>query len=47
MFWDRAVIPDIVDWLSGCKYGFIPHLHNNWPLYVSKERSIRTQMNTD
>jgi len=25
---------DIVDWLSGCKYGFIPYLQNNWTLQV-------------
>jgi hypothetical protein len=28
-------------------YGFIPYLQNNWTLHVSKERTIRTQMNTD
>ena len=38
---------DIVDWLSGCKYGFIPYLQNNWTFYFSKERTIRTQMTTD
>jgi len=40
-------ISDMVDWLSGCKYGFMPYLQNNWTLHVSKERTIRTQMNTD
>jgi hypothetical protein len=25
-----------VDWLGGCKYGFIPYLQNNWALDVSK-----------
>jgi len=25
---------DIVDWLSGCKYEFIPYLQNNWTLHV-------------
>jgi hypothetical protein len=27
--------PDIVDWLSGCKYGFMPYFQNNWALHVS------------
>jgi hypothetical protein len=27
---------DIVDWLSGCKKGFIPHLQDNWTLQLSK-----------
>jgi hypothetical protein len=31
LFW----IPDTVDWLSGCKYGFIPYLQNNWTLHAS------------
>ena len=30
----RFVGLDIVDWLSGCKYGFIPYLQNNWTLQV-------------
>jgi hypothetical protein len=30
---------DIVGWLSGCKYGFISYLQNNWTLHVSKERT--------
>jgi hypothetical protein len=38
---------DIVDWLSGCKYGFMPYLQNNWKLHVTKERTIGTRMNTD
>jgi len=38
---------DIVDRLSGCKYGFIPYLRNKWTLPVSTERTIRTQMNAD
>ena len=25
----------LVDWLIGCKYGFIPYLQNNWTLHVS------------
>jgi hypothetical protein len=32
-------IADIVDWLSGCKYGFIPDFQNNWTLHVLKERT--------
>jgi hypothetical protein len=24
-----SLVSDIVDWLSGCKYGFIPYLQNN------------------
>ena len=24
----------LVDWLSGCKYGFIPYLQNTWTLHV-------------
>jgi hypothetical protein len=43
----RVLNTDIVDWLSACKYGFIPNLQNNWTLPVSKERTIRTQMTTD
>jgi hypothetical protein len=39
--------PDIVDWLSGCKYGLMPYFQNNWTLQVSIERTIRTQINTD
>jgi hypothetical protein len=31
----KAVNPDIVDWLSSCKYGFIPYLQDNWTLHVS------------
>ena len=30
-----TLIADIVDWLIGCKYGFIPYLQNNWTLHVS------------
>jgi hypothetical protein len=26
---------DMVDWLNGCKYGFIPYLQNNWTLHFS------------
>jgi len=32
-------ISKIVDWLSGCKYGFMPYLQNNWTFHVSKERT--------
>jgi len=42
-----GVSSDIVDWLSGRKYGFMPHLQNNWTVHVLKERTIWTQMNTD
>jgi len=31
---------DIVDWLSGCNYGFIPNLQNNWTLHVFNNRNI-------
>jgi hypothetical protein len=30
-----SICADIVDWLSGCKYGFIPYLQNNWTLHDS------------
>jgi hypothetical protein len=30
-----SILTDIVDWLIGCKYGFIPYLQNNWTLHVS------------
>ena len=32
-----SICADIVDWLSGCKYEFIPYLQNNWTFHVSKE----------
>jgi len=28
-------ITEIVNWLIGCEYGFIPYLQNNWTLDVS------------
>ena len=28
------LVSDIVDWLSGCKHGFIPYLQNNWTLHA-------------
>jgi hypothetical protein len=33
-FGTKLAITDIVDWLIGCKYGFIPYLQNNWTLHV-------------
>jgi hypothetical protein len=30
-----SIVVGLVDWLSGCKYGFIPYLQNNWTLHVS------------
>jgi hypothetical protein len=33
-FIGRIISIDIVDWLSGCKYGFIPYLQNNWTLHI-------------
>jgi hypothetical protein len=32
-------MPDIDDWLSGCKYGLIPYLQNNWALHVLKKKN--------
>jgi hypothetical protein len=37
----------LVQQLSGYEYEIMPYLKNNWTLQVSKERTIRTQMNTD
>jgi hypothetical protein len=30
--WHRGLF--FVNWLSGCKHGFIPYLQNNWTLHV-------------
>jgi hypothetical protein len=34
-FLSRFICAGMVDWLSGCKYGFIPYLQNNLTLHVS------------